>query len=56
MLIGILKRHPEIFNEFSKAIKEFWEKAIEIGAICSNENFPGFNERDLPWFWSYDNE
>jgi Molecular chaperone, HSP90 family len=56
MLIGILKRHPEILDKFSKTIKEFWEEAIEIGAISSDENFPGFSEGDLPWFWNYDNE
>lgn len=56
MLIGILKRHPEILNEFSHAIEEFWDEAIEIGAISSNESFPGFDERDLPWFWNSDTE
>ncbi|MDW5549676.1 ATP-binding protein [Methanosarcina sp.] len=56
MLIGILKRYPEILNEFSHAIEEFWDEAIEIGAISSHESFPGFDERDLPWFWNSNTE
>ncbi|WP_243466480.1 hypothetical protein [Methanosarcina mazei] len=50
-LIGILKRYPDMLKYFYNALVEFWENAQNVGAISYDEEFPGFNEDDLPWFW-----
>ena len=55
-LIGILKRYPDMLKYFYNALVEFWENAQNVGAISYDEEFPGFNEDDLPWFWNYCSE